>query len=50
MKCKFCNKILRETLILCCSCGKFCNDECVADYHTKKCNSRVSVNEDRGKE
>ena len=32
-KCLNCGKIIDDQLILCCSCGTFCNHDCMSEYH-----------------
>jgi len=39
-KCKYCNKEIKTSTtfpaILCCSCGSFCDNDCMNKYHAKK--------------
>ncbi len=35
VKCKYeyCNKEITGNIVLCCTCGSFCNQECIDEYH-----------------
>jgi len=33
INCKNCNEVIKGNLILNCSCGSFCSQECLKDYH-----------------
>jgi len=34
--CKNCGEFFNNHLIKCCTCGIFCSDECMNDYHKKR--------------
>lgn len=36
MKCKYCNRHIETEMVLCCSCGTFCNAKCQYKYHDAK--------------
>lgn len=42
-KCSNCGKALDDKLILCCSCGTFCNHDCMNEYHELATNKECEI-------